>query len=457
MEGKAIFHIFPNTAHLKLEFDTSTEVIDFTLDDLMRNVRAYDSSGQELIIKDITNQGFIKYTPIKVVKDDTEYTGKLISINDKNVTFLKTTDDNIEELITINKFESLSTTETDNKIKIINNNPNPELKTYILADIDNYSWKPEYSLIVKNSELLNFIFGARIMDDVFLNVFKHNYNINELYLHTSRTQEDMRGVRYQTAMMAQSNMTSASKPDNTSQNIKMDLSYQIDIGDVKLNELKSFPIKQFSKLENFKEIYVIDIIKQNTKAYRSYVFNQDTFLPNGAVNVMDENFNLVSVGRINSYLNEKLITVIQEEEIQVAVEVMQEQISYETDEKMNQGPKKDLKQVPKVASKMAPKTDKQITGNKMETEFSIENNPLYDKEQKVKRNLYRDIFSIQIKNLKKKEIEIRLIYDYDGFLKQVTPEVSEYRPGQLLWNVKLGAGESNVIHGGVKYASRFMF
>lgn len=327
MSKVQILNLFPNSGYLLRVISVPIENnhdVDVPLDKVesLSDMMAYDQSGTQLVISDTENMILGKGTLVDVyIKRDQMISGTLISI-DNDIITLKTKINEQDKIIFIKEYVSIVSHNIYNQISI--NTLSDTKNLFLITKLNSYSWSPKYSLMVQDDKLINFIFGAEVSGTKFYD----DLSLYEIYLHTSSTQERYKvrshSQRYSMAPSA-ALMTRETVSSDSLETSKSDLSYKIDyLNDVNINSLNSFQIWQKNVLNNFKQIYTIDIFNRNTDAYRAYVFEDEIFLPEGNVTVLNNKFGIISSGNLSTYLNEKLITVIKEENIQVSVEVSTE-------------------------------------------------------------------------------------------------------------------------------------
>lgn len=421
----SVLHLFPNRGQIveKINTDYGKDFLEYTFDPiLIENISAFSEKGEQLLTSGLKKSPFASGSQVEVItKSGKALSGKLIERNADSVRLLLTTEQD-RNVPVICKYLDIYD-EVSGPSLIINNKPGNK-NVFIINDTSKINWIPTYSLFVKDNNLMNFTFGANVSSEES----SRQYPISQIYFHTNPTVE--RNKRYYSAprMAAQSLAPqSLSSGDNLS--IQQDLSYVV-ILDTDLHRLYNVPIKEFSQLDNFREVYVINLIHQNTQVMRSYIFDETTYFPDGTVTILDDQFNIVSKGSISNYLDEKTVSVISDPEIQATIEV----ITQESSDKP-------------VAS-----TDKTVSSvDKTEPDKSgLFANPYLTKDSISSKTL-QDIFTISLVNTKDKKVTVRLIYNSEGLVKKIIPDTTDRRPGLLIWDIELEPKSTKKIDGGIKY------
>jgi len=333
-------HLFPNGGQLHHTFsfpkDSKNITLDLDINESIDDIMVYDQKIRQLTVSNNPESAFGELSMVTVnTKKQEVITGRVIADDNGLLTLLVAAPNGEQKIVHILKYDTILSNSISKKINIEMLDDTD--KVHVITKLKSYHWEPKYTLMVRDGQLVNFSFGAEIDGNKFL----INYRLNDIYLHTKQIQErsyKRRTQRYDSesshfpAMMAARSSSESSDLEVE----KMDLMYNISHlkGSV-INSLNSFQISQLSHLDDFKEIYIVDVFNRNDKVYRAYKFEDKTTYPDGSVTVMDDTFNIIGIGSMKSYLNEKLITVIQEENIKIAVEVssrIEEVTTYDSEE-----------------------------------------------------------------------------------------------------------------------------
>jgi len=562
-------HLFPNVGYLnrEMEIEIVSHLMRHYLDKEETEVEIYDkNTGQKLDLHE-RHEDLEPGTIIDIkTKDEEILNAILVSENPLSVIVNNYKSKNVPANIIITKYERIiySTSNSYNYVDLIVPKLGRDITPVIITKLPSFNWRPKYSLIINNPTdnpvLVSLTLSCKVNGVKFQNIV----SINELVLHITNTQErrensyhsyESAAPRSAMRLSAVPQMISDSDSNNAEQ---QDMSYRVNVGDISINALNTHALWIETKLDNFREIYCINISNGNNRVYRSFVFTSDNqYMPNGNVKVIGPGIDIIGVGNlVNSYMNEKLITIMLDMDIEVAIEVTTEQLELEeniigeyneqgynvtgktsknnTDEedaafaatytlpvrstspvipsgsaKVNSKKSvplttKSAVYTPGVNGKTVPTnvgpanvgstngktvngnggftnvgsinsanvnkslvpatpapasfTDRKGTIVEEDDSILLMRNPYFRKSNiKIRERIQNTYFSIKLRNKKAKQVTLRLSYNYSGVIRRVEPGITEKRPGELIWEVKLQANETKIIHGAVKQGTILNF
>jgi len=328
-----ILHLFPNTGYLKRVITNRSggNKVVYRLDDAesYSDIEAYDLDTWDELKLHKPVLRFDLYSEIEVyLKNRLIAKGTLLSFNNGSIKLLIAKQDNTFETAIINKFDVITGKKNYNSIKI--DIPDRTTTPVIISKLNSFSWTPKYNLVVDENKLLNFSLNCKVNSVEFHN----DYLIKELYLHINSTQEKRavynESVSYMTQMSSAPKAALRSSNNDDINSEQQDMVYKVELNS-NANSLNSFNIWKQNKLDNFREVYCIDVYNGNDKAYRSYLFNnKELYMPPGNVKILNRELDLISVGNISdTYMDEKLISVMKDSDILVSVELQTENIVIE--------------------------------------------------------------------------------------------------------------------------------